>query len=151
MITFGNNEFGQSGNGKLESKIAELPKPVKALIGNKIVKVSCGLDHNVVLTNKGDVWIWGIGEGGQIDDNLMSVPHPKHVKQLSNIVDIGCGLDHSIAIDNMGKVWVWGSSDILTFGEIFSHIPPFQVKVDKRIKKVDAGEVHNIALSEDGT
>ena len=49
VFTFGSQEMGQLGNGITNKENNEVPSRVDALVGETIVDVSCGLDHNLVL------------------------------------------------------------------------------------------------------
>jgi alpha-tubulin suppressor-like RCC1 family protein len=48
ILTVGNNELGQLGNGNREA--SRVPVKVEALSSENIVMVDAGLDHNLALT-----------------------------------------------------------------------------------------------------
>lgn len=59
---FGQNENGQLGTGSQAN--SHTPSVVEALpTHERIQAVSCGLFHTAVVTESGDVWVWGM-EGG---------------------------------------------------------------------------------------
>ena len=58
-----------------------LPPPselVRSLEGQKVVRVACGRAHSVALSEQGQMFVWGAGEGGQLGlgppEEAVSVP-----------------------------------------------------------------------------
>lgn len=60
-------------------------------------KISCGKFHNMVLTNKNEVYVWGENEDGQLglpqlnDQEVKSSVIPKKLEFADPVVDIDCG------------------------------------------------------------
>ncbi|KYQ49672.1 RCC1 and BTB domain-containing protein 1 [Trachymyrmex zeteki] len=55
---WGNNRYGQLGVGDMEDRTT--PCQVDSLIGTVIVQVVCGDRHTLALTDKGDLYAWGL-------------------------------------------------------------------------------------------
>ena len=55
---------GQLGHGDLKSQ--EIPKRVESLEQYRVVKVSCGGYHTILLTSDGDLFGFGAGSYGEI-------------------------------------------------------------------------------------
>ncbi|XP_029168904.1 RCC1 and BTB domain-containing protein 1-like [Nylanderia fulva] len=74
-----------------------------------IVKVACGFEHTLVLTDEGKVYAWGNNDKGQIGVNnnlsFSSVTMVDIPELVSDIVAYG---NFSVAIDNKKNIYVWG-------------------------------------------
>ncbi|KYQ47065.1 RCC1 and BTB domain-containing protein 1 [Trachymyrmex zeteki] len=86
---------------------------VTTLSGKTIVKIACGTDHTLALTDKGKVYGWGSNSDGQ--SNLTSrdcVPYPTMVNNLllvKKILDIAAMHNRSFIKSNEnGLVYMWG-------------------------------------------
>ena len=87
---------------------------------DKIIQISSGTVHNLILTEKGKVYSWGSSQGGQLglsENILTSFPNfinelcinqPIQIPILSNIKKIVSGEAHSIALSKDGKCYSWG-------------------------------------------
>ncbi len=165
---WGNNDHGQLGDGTL--KPASLPKQVKGGTGKKwlggIKAVSAGLCHSLAVGNDGTVWAWGWNDQGQLGNGTAKDSHvPVQVKdssgkgRLEGIVAVSAGFSHSLALANDGTVWAWGSNTSGQLGDktATDRTLPVQVKDSsgegklEGIVAISAGDVHSLALSNDGT
>ncbi len=114
---FGHNQYGQLGNGE---KTGMDPNPYPALMiptwgeDVKILDISAGHNHTVLLDEKGRVWYCGW-------DNYKLPPMPGapviggkdqavEIKFEKKIVAIACGGWHTMALDEDGTLWAWGSN-----------------------------------------
>ncbi|XP_061189160.1 alsin-like isoform X2 [Saccostrea echinata] len=63
-----------------------------------IVKVSCGSTHTVALSDAGEVWVWGSGEG--LGTKKTSTASPVILERLvgRNVLGISCGFTHTLAV-----------------------------------------------------
>lgn len=115
VYVFGSNRWGQCGREKDAdnphlSQVIFDPVPVKG-INKKVVSIETGLQHCIVLTDKGDVYAWGKHNRGQLGAGLLDADHataPIQIKTLKDIVSISAGFNHSAAVDKHGIVYVWG-------------------------------------------
>ncbi|CAK9267260.1 unnamed protein product [Sphagnum jensenii] len=121
--TFGQGENGQLGHGG--STNLSTPVPVDGLPSHEPIRtVVCGQFHTGVVTETGDVWVWGM-EGGlglcpgigppgaRKGDALTPVRvfgkssakcHP-----VSGSKGIACGAAHTVTVANGGvDLWAWG-------------------------------------------
>ena len=64
--TFGNNNYGQLGNGSLD--IDNHPISVMALGLTNLTAISAGSDFCLALKDDGTVWAWGHNDWGQLGD-----------------------------------------------------------------------------------
>mmetsp|Transcript_15925 Transcript_15925/g.53290 ORF Transcript_15925/g.53290 Transcript_15925/m.53290 type:complete len:341 (+) Transcript_15925:3190-4212(+) len=64
---FGDNKFGQLGQGKMMKKTNV---PVRVVLPHPIVHVACGAFHSMVIDNQGNVYGWGRNHVGQLGTGL---------------------------------------------------------------------------------
>ncbi|RUS77207.1 hypothetical protein EGW08_015034 [Elysia chlorotica] len=117
VFTLGNNAFGQCGRSIVEgedysknptiNRVRELP--------DDVIKVVCGQDHTLFLTESGQVYSCGLGADGQTGSgHYKPVGHPVLVAgdiQGETIVSIGARADCSLAVSDKGDVFGWGNSE----------------------------------------
>nr|XP_022899731.1 RCC1-like G exchanging factor-like protein [Onthophagus taurus] len=65
----------------------------------EVIKIECGLSHSGVITNSGDLYVWGRNrEGclglGHLDDQYF----PLKVALGGEVKSVSCGLDHTVAL-----------------------------------------------------
>nr|PNR51119.1 hypothetical protein PHYPA_010305 [Physcomitrium patens] len=120
--TFGQGENGQLGQGTKESQA--LPAPVEGLPNERLTTVACGLFHTAVVTETGDVWVWGMEGGLGLCPNIGppgsrsgDAVFPVRVfgessgtcNPVSGSKGITCGAAHTVTLSNGGKdIWAWG-------------------------------------------
>jgi len=88
----------------------------------KILKISSGARHSLVLCENGQVYCFGDNSDSQCCglEKIVSVPTLVRFNDANEfIVDIKAGFNHSIAKGRTGKIYVWGDSawDKLGFKE----------------------------------
>lgn len=98
---FGNNGFGQLGNGGFEPQ----SKPVQVTGLGGIVSVAAGGSFSMALGSDGTVWEWGLGADWLTGTKAMRVPG------LTSVVAIAAGEDHRLVLKSDGTVWAWGSNN----------------------------------------
>ena len=105
--TWGNNQFGQLGDGSGVS--SQLPVQVRI---DNVVAIAAGYLHSVALTADGIVWTWGSNQFGQLGDGTFQnrpVPVPVHYLRGIHVDAIAAGGSHTLArID--GRVMAWGDN-----------------------------------------
>ena len=142
---FGSNTYGQLGIGTVDNVIQNVPQRLTffddlrkveessdgTLIstGENVVKVYAREYHSVALTDKGNVYTWGLNNRGQLGlgydpsvrDMVMS---PERVSltdsngktvELTDIVKVSVGTYHTVALSRSGIVYAWGWND---YGQI---------------------------------
>ena len=101
----------------------------------KIIKISCGEAHSIVLNDKKEVYSWGFGSNGQLglgfcEDSFelgtglsrSRIFTPKKIKTFENfenkvlINDIQCGKTFSMFIDTNGGLYSCGVNDLKQLG-----------------------------------
>jgi alpha-tubulin suppressor-like RCC1 family protein len=152
--TWGNNDYGQLGNGTTTE--SHVPGPISSLTG--IVSLSSGLDEIVALKNDGTLYGWGyngddseLAAGGSAATQTAT---PATVSNLSGITAIAAAKSHYLALKSDGTVWTW---DDTTPGEISNGTTitgsssAIQVSGLSGITQVACGTYFNMVLKSDGT
>ncbi len=113
---WGNNDWGQLGNGSLTDVPLENAIPIAGL--SNIVAVSAGGNHSCALTALGVLKCWGDNNYGQLGNSSnIDSSVPVDVAGLgSNVVAVSLGQSHSCAITALGAVKCWGANYIGQLG-----------------------------------
>jgi len=149
--TWGDNRFGQLGDGSTADRI--VPAQVPGL--SNVAAVSAGADHSVVLQRDGTLLAWGRNDHGQLGDGAQSahVDAPIPVVALTGITAIAAGGRHTLALKSDRTVWAWGfnGDGELGDGSTADRSLPGAVSALTGITAISAGATHSLALKDDGT
>lgn len=151
---WGLNDCNLSNAEENEDGISAL-KPTKLPLKEKVIKVSAGLSHDVVLTEEGNCYSWGLKPSlgaGNIDSN-----EPLKIDYFSEnnirIRDISCGSHHTLVLTEDNKVYSWGkgSEGQLGHGNNEAQYFPKLIEYfkDKKVTHVKASINHSIVVCED--
>jgi len=119
VFTWGNNEYGQLGDGTTtkRNKPSEITDYFNFNHNEKIIHVSLGSLHSILVTSNGRLFTWGNNEHGQLGDmtiqsRLKPIEITNHFKLLSDekVVFIQSGRDFSLALTTIGQVYAWGNN-----------------------------------------
>ena len=140
-----------------------LPTRVPGL--QDIQAVAAGAEFSLALSSDGTtVWSWGGGSHGELGDSTFETrSSPGPVRLNGSIRAIAAGAYHALALGDDGTVWTWGANfsgklgiglDQTSLTNI--HVPvevhgPANASYLHPMKAALAGEVHNLAVSSDGT
>lgn len=173
LWTWGDNAYGQLGNGSYEASF--VPIRVRDLDGTPLDGFSAvwaGTHHTVALHRDGSLWAWGNNTFGQLGngrcglDDHSPVPvrvlGPDGQGYLDGIVAVAAGWDHTVALREDGTVWAWGSSCHGQLGDGVRDsnrcsVHPIAVLGPKGegalngVQAITCGAHHTLALREDGT
>lgn len=72
VFTLGNNALGQCGRAILQGETYSGSRTIHTIDREDIVKVVCGHDHTLMLTNDGKVFSCGLGTDGQTGRNIFT-------------------------------------------------------------------------------
>jgi alpha-tubulin suppressor-like RCC1 family protein len=168
--TFGTNIDGQLGLG--DRKYRNVPTEIQRREDGipediRIIGVSCGRAHTVLLSDDGRIWTFGFNSFGQLghgDKENRSVPTeiqrgepglPEDVR----IIGVSCGDDHTVLLSDDGRIWTFGcnSSGMLGHGDNENRFVPIEIQrrenellEDVKIIGVSCGRDHTVLLSDDG-
>lgn len=115
VYSFGKNDYGQLGLG--HARNAKVPSLVKISTSDsdeKIVDVSCGYYHTVVITEKGKLITWGRNDYGQLgigSKDHKNTPQYVPLPLSSKIKYTSCGCYHTLILLANGRVMVFGRNN----------------------------------------
>jgi alpha-tubulin suppressor-like RCC1 family protein len=147
---WGNDEFGQLGDGTTTSSAT--PVPVSGL-GN-VIQVSAGGFHTCALLAGGTVECWGDNKFGQLGDGTTTGSlTPVAVSGLAGVTTISAGLIHTCALLAGGSVDCWGDNGFgqLGDGTMTSSSTPVAVSGLANAVRISGGSSHACALLATGT
>jgi len=170
IYAFGNNKFGQFGNGSRSSY--RFSSPFKLINTNKyfsennviIISIKTGAWHSLFLSKCGRVFSSGMNQHGQcgIKKKYEFQLLPTKIPFLYDIKEISCGENHSIVLDKTGNVYGFGYNqygqigllnqdeddnnndniiDIATLNPFFKY---------KNIESISSGNSHSICINDNG-
>jgi len=111
--------FGVAGLGGSSS--SEKTKPLPNLKNQKIVQVTCGEFHSMALSDKGDLYTWGMGFEGQLGLNsqykVASSPRYLNFFYKKPVKFVACGYNYSLAITRDDSLlYGWGENKLGQLG-----------------------------------
>lgn len=115
VYAFGKNDYGQLGLG--HARNVKVPTLVKIAISDsdeKIVDVSCGYYHTVVVTERGKLITWGRNDYGQLgigSKDHKNTPQYVPLPLSSKIKTTSCGCYHTLILLANGRVMVFGRNN----------------------------------------
>ena len=131
VFSCGDNKSGQCGIG-LKKECVTLPSHID-YSGSPVVKIACGADFSLLLTEDGEIFSFGLPEYGQLGHGTENkeiggkkeIFHCEYSPKVINtfiekdsgetishgqptIVAVSCGVNHSCAIDDQQRLFTWG-------------------------------------------
>lgn len=157
FFSWGANECGRLGHGDESDRF--LPTLSKPLQGHKILQISLGSNHTLVLEDNGVLWGFGSNKYGQL--GIGSLDEKKVKPQIlpfwkdKKIKQISCGSWHSMVILENGECYSFGRGEDgqLGLGDKNNKDTPTLISGLKGLKVVGGslGSWHSLALIEDGS
>lgn len=148
LLAWGENRFGQMGDGSTSNRMAPVPVGV-----SNVTSVAAGPGHALAVLSDGSVVAWGCNRHGELgvgdrEDSRV----PVLVTGLTNVVAVGVGGEHGVAVDAAGQVWSWGANWAGQLGTNVSadRLVPAPVLGVTGVIAVAAGRAHTLALGADG-
>ena len=175
VLSWGERNSGQLG---VDNDMCSRPQLVETLAGKRVVHVSAGGSHSLVVALPGDVWAFGSNLRGQLGNGVVAVADddvdrekPVRVHLPDGVLISACagGGLHSLALAHDGRIYSWGCNikgqcGVNSGGEggrdvLFPHLVHVS-EIDELVasqgngtggwKMVSAGFSHSVALSHTG-
>jgi alpha-tubulin suppressor-like RCC1 family protein len=106
---WGDNGFGQLGNGSIDEYGISTPVEVKGI--STATQVTAGDFHTCALLSGGRVDCWGVNGFGQLGDGTTTSPlTPVEVTGISTAAQVAAGEFHTCALLSGGRVGCWGEN-----------------------------------------
>ena len=152
LYTWGNNEFGNTGNGTTNNQTT----PHLVEINGKIKNVVSYLGNTVfAITEEGKLYSWGKNISGQVGNGTTNNQTTPYLVEINGkIKDVDSSCDETIyAITEEGKLYSWGNniSGQVGNGTTNNQTTPYLVEIDGKIKNVVSSCDDTVfAITEDG-
>jgi alpha-tubulin suppressor-like RCC1 family protein len=157
--SFGDNSFGQLGDGSTTSHLS--PEPVRTPDGVPlagVAQVATGNVHSLARDAAGRVYAWGDNRFGQLGDETVYERRSPVVLGVVGAVQVAAGWSHSLALDASGTVHAWGtnSEGQLGDGTTTGRLSPVVVSGPSGqpltgVTAIAAGWFHSLAIGPGGT
>ncbi|MCL2286126.1 MAG: ABC transporter permease subunit [Firmicutes bacterium] len=110
----------------------------RALRGN-VRNIGVGSGFGVGVSNDGNIYTWGLGNGPQFGDGISNAPTRA---ETGRIVQVSAGENHALALNAHGWVFTWGNRNF--------NLPEVPARIQGHTVQVVAGTNYSIAITEDG-
>jgi alpha-tubulin suppressor-like RCC1 family protein len=154
---WGDNVFGQLGNGTTTGSLVPVLVLVTMPAGVTFTQVSAGGEHSVALDSAGDIYAWGHNNLGQLGNGTTTDSHaPELVTMPAGVTfkQVSAGGSHSLALDSDGNAYAWGDNGSGQLGDGLatdSHVPvAVTMPANVTFTQVSAGSAHSLAVGSDG-
>jgi uncharacterized repeat protein (TIGR02543 family) len=160
---WGNNAFGQLGDGTYLHTTPTLISFTGLQSGETIQSVGAGHYHSLAVTTSGRIYSWGFNNYGQLGDatttnrttpTLISFTG---LQSGETIQSVEAGYFHSIAVTTSGRVYVWGNN---AFGQLGDGTTTNQttptlisftgLQSGETIQSVEGGLYHSLSVTTSG-
>lgn len=166
LFSWGNDEFGQLGNGVTVNSNTTAPVAVSAgaiPAGTTITQIAASYYTGYALSSTGHVYAWGDNNVGQLGDGPTSASNvPVAVSAGAipasvTITQIAAGGDFALELSSAGKVYAWGDDSDGQLGDApggSSNVPVAvsagAIPTGTTITQIAAGDEFALALSSTG-
>ncbi|XP_027837521.2 probable E3 ubiquitin-protein ligase HERC1 [Aphis gossypii] len=154
VFSWGDGDFGKLGHGNNERQ--RKPKLIESLYDVVVIQVACGHKHSAVLSQDGEVYVFGSAEHGKLGlGGHVNKKRPTKIvhKGFLNIKYIACGQNHTVCIGE-NVVWAFGEGEGGKLGvgsEKDIYVPQIITSLTgKNIMKAYCGNGFTMFLSVDG-
>lgn len=160
LWAWGDNSFGQLGNGTIGSTPETLPVQVGSL--DNWVDVECGANFTLVIKADGTLWSWGNNNSGQLGlgSTASEFTTPQQVTAVSTnnwiSLAVAGGGAHALGITSNGNIYSWGANNHHQLGDGTTnpHNAPIQIAYFQTSSlnglTVYCGSFHSLAIVNNG-
>ncbi len=152
LWTWGNNQYGQLGDGSTEN----VPSPKEIAPGVEWKSISSSSTVSLAIKSDGSLWAWGKNTYGQLGDGsaaTTTVTSPKQIGTAKDWATIEMGANFVLALKTDGSLWAWGKNTDgqLGDGTKTDSFVPKQIGSAKDWAWVSAGFRYSMAIKTDGS
>jgi alpha-tubulin suppressor-like RCC1 family protein len=131
--------------------MAIVPKLVQVHLKFKVTAVACGLFHSLILSEEGDVFSFGLGEGGRLGHKTeVSWTTPNKIEIPSKVTKIAAGYHNSFFILENKTVYSCGESSEGSSGHETKTLSPSQIPFLKDIHHISSSLNHTAVVTYSG-
>ena len=155
VFCWGNSEYGQLSGVTSEQQVSvptRLPSP-----GGRVVDIASGGTVCMMVTEGGQVWVWGwgiLGKGPALETSNTPTLIPEELfgakvfGESCKVRSVEAGLGHQAALTEGGDLYVWGRnrSGCLGLYTDKDRYFPLKVPIGGEVKQVSLGVDHTAAI-----
>ncbi len=166
LWAFGDNQYGQLGNGKSGDDVVEL-NPVQVMTAEgrpmtEVDQVSAGTSHTMIVKKGGTLWAVGRNNKGQLGDgSLVDKKNPVQVltspegPAITEVAQVSAGNTHTMILKATGDLWAVGNNAQGQLGNddsmLRDKLNPVQIMTAAgepmaEVDQVSAGGFHSMIL-----
>ena len=155
LFTFGQGRYGKLGHDTQNNEW--VPRRVEALVGKRVVQVSCGEKHTAVVTSGGGLLTFGLGISGQLGHgDKKDGSEPQRVETLvgKRVVQVACCYHHTAVVTSIGELLTFGEG---VYGQLGhsgyeDELAPRRVEAlaEKCVVRVACGSTHIVIITSTG-
>ncbi len=146
LYTVGSNTCGQLGrNGTNDDSRLDLVP-----FNGKIVDVSVGYDHMLIIDDKGVMWGIGSNSNGQMGAHNQGGTTQTFVKIAENVAMISAGRRSTVYVDDNGKMYGLGDNRWKKLSQNHGDIITTPILMMENVKYVGSGEHQIVVVTENG-
>jgi alpha-tubulin suppressor-like RCC1 family protein len=151
VLCFGDNSYGQLGDGSTTSRATPAPAPLGGASPMRALSITAGGDHTCAVDVAGQAWCWGRGDHGESGGGAeidQPSPLPIALPGGGSVASLSAGGSHTCAIDQAGQIFCWGANDR---GQLGTGAPGADVTTPAPVSQipaalaVSAGAAHTCA------
>ena len=154
LWAWGNNAFGQLGNG-VPGTANNRRIPTRIGAAGNWTAVSAAGSHTLAIGTDGSLWAWGLNAWGELGIPGGNRSIPTRVGADTGWASVAAGINFSAAVGAGGTLWTWGSNSNGQLGDGGStpRNTPARIGTDAGAGwvSVSAGMWHGVALGTDGS
>jgi alpha-tubulin suppressor-like RCC1 family protein len=151
VYCWGQNFFGQLGNGTQGSDHFQVATPAEILGGRRFRQVRAGYSHTCAITTARVAFCWGENLRGQVGDGTSGVNRDVPVRVLGDHgwAQLTGGGAHTCGVTQDHQLFCWGLNEHgqLGNGTTTSRTRPVPVSGGREFRQVEAGGEHTCAVS----
>ncbi len=160
MYSFGDNSFGQLGDGTTMLRSYPTPIYCSPLQEKLIIQLATCKTHSILVTSDGQLFSWGqnwygqLGDGTNVDKDFPVSVETDGVLRGRQIVQLGVSSYFSVALSRDGQLFSWGDGGKLGDGTRKGRYSPVTVDMNgvllgKKVVQIAVGLEHTVVLTED--
>ncbi|WP_169739988.1 IPT/TIG domain-containing protein [Actinospica robiniae] len=120
IYSWGDNQFGELGNGYIEADSVEQPEPISLPDGAVPVGIAAGSESAVAVDSAGRVWTWGDSEFGELGNGTQTnsgVPVQVTLPGGDKAASVDASGYSVAAVGTDGKLFTWGMNENAELGD----------------------------------